>query len=155
MRRHISQSQPLGCRLNEGAEMEPSPRYGKAGTYQNVAAWTGVSTADPHRLILMMFDGALARVAAARGCMEHGRVAEKGQLVSRALAIVDELRSSLDIERGGTIAASLDDLYDYMSRRLVEANATNRLEILDEVTTLLRELRDAWVTVNAGAQHPA
>jgi len=134
--------------------MEPSPRYGKAGAYQNVVAWTSLSTADPHRLVLMMFDGALARVAAARGCMQYGRVAEKGPLISRALAIVDELRSSLDIERGGTIAAGLDDLYDYVSRRLVEANATNRLEILDEVTSLLRELRDAWVAVGGDA-HPA
>jgi flagellar protein FliS len=134
--------------------MEPSPRYGKASAYQNVAAWTSLSTADPHRLVLMMFDGALARVAAARGCMQHGRVGEKGPLISRALAIVDELRSSLDIERGGTIAANLDDLYDYMSRRLVEANATDRLEILDEVTTLLRELRDAWVAVSADAPQP-
>jgi len=97
---------------------------------------------------------ALARVAAARGCMQHGRVGEKGPLISRALAIVDELRSSLDIERGGTIAANLDDLYDYMSRRLVEANATDRLELLDEVTTLLRELRDAWVAVSADAPQP-
>ena len=134
--------------------MEPSPRYGKAGAYQNVAAWTSLSTADPHRLIQMMFDGALARVAPARGCMQYGRVAEKGPLVSRALAIVDELRGSLDLVRGGTIAASLDDLYDYMSRRLVEANATNRPEILDEVTTLLRELRDAWVAVSADAPQP-
>jgi flagellar secretion chaperone FliS len=135
--------------------MQPSMRSSKAGAYQSVAAWTSVTGGDPVHLVLMLFDGALARISAARGCMERGMTADKNQLLSRALAIVDELRASLDFERGGTIAASLDDLYDYMSRRLVEANATNRLEILDEVTTLLRELRDAWVTVNAGAQHPA
>ena len=58
-----------------------------------------------------------------------------------------QLRGSLDLVRGGAIAAHLDDLYDYMSRRLLEANATNRVELFEEVASLLRELRSAWSAV--------
>jgi flagellar secretion chaperone FliS len=135
--------------------MQPNARSGRASAYQSVAAWSSVTNDDPHRLTLMLYDGALDRIAAARGCMERGFVAEKGQLLTRALAIVGELKGSLDLVRGGAIAGHLDDLYDYMSRRLVEANASNRVEILDEVSSLLRELRLAWCAIGPTAANPS
>ena len=127
--------------------MDLGQRYGKAHAYQSVAAWGSVAEEEPQRLILKLYDGALGRIAAAKGCLENGLVTEKCQLVTRTLAILGELRGSLDLARGGEIAAHLDDLYDYMIRRLLEANATNRVELLDEVATLLRELRSAWSAV--------
>lgn len=127
--------------------MDLGQRYGKAHAYQSVAAWSSVADEEPQRLILRLYDGALERIAAARGCLEHGLLAEKCALVTRALAILGELRGSLDLVRGGAIAAHLDDLYDYMSRRLLEANATNRVELFEEVASLLRELRSAWSAV--------
>ncbi len=133
--------------------MESGLRYGKASAYQSVAAWSSVAEDDPQRLILMLYDGALERIAAARGCMGQGLVTEKSELISRALAIVGELRGTLDLVRGGTIAAHLDDLYEYVARRLVEANAGNRPELLDEASSLLRELRLAWSAIAAGAAH--
>jgi flagellar protein FliS len=127
--------------------MDANAAYGKAGAYQSVAAWSSVAETQPGRLIVMLYDGALERIAAARGCLERGQLGDKSQLITRALAIVGELRGSLDLIRGGTIAAHLDDLYEYVARRLVEANASNRVEVLDEVSSLLRELRVAWVAV--------
>jgi flagellar protein FliS len=134
--------------------METGLRYGKANAYQKVAAWSSVADEDPQRLILMLYDGALERIASARGCMSNGLVTEKIQLINRALAIVGELRGTLDLVRGGAIATHLDDLYEYIARRLVEANAGNRPELLDEVSSLLRELRSAWGALAPNTTRP-
>jgi flagellar protein FliS len=117
----------------------------RLATYRSVATHGGVASADPHRLTLMLMDGALERIAAAKGNLANGHIAEKCALLQRALEIVHELRGSLNLEAGGAIAANLDSLYDYMARQLVKANAENRVEILDEVTRLLTEIRSAWV----------
>jgi flagellar protein FliS len=132
--------------------MSSYPRGSTLGAYQSVAAHGGVAAADPHRLIVMLMDGALERIAKARGCMQHGMSGEKNNLLSAAVAIVDELRCSLDLKTGGTIAANLDDLYDYLCRQLVKANLSNRPETLDEVTHLLNEIRSAWITLPADAR---
>ena len=124
--------------------MDMGVRHGRAGAYKSVAAWSSVANDDPQRLILMLYDGALERIATARGCMQNGHVAEKSELLTRVIAIVGELRGSLDLVRGGAVAANLDDLYDYVTRRLIAGNAANDAEALDEVAGLLRELRDAW-----------
>ncbi len=112
--------------------------YGKIGTHSQAAY------ASPHRLIQMLMEGALDKIAVARGHMERGEVAEKGNAISWAISIIEGLRVSLDPEAGGEIAANLEALYDYMERRLVEANAQNDLAILDEVTGLLGQIKDAW-----------
>lgn len=128
--------------------------YSKAstlGAYQSVAAHGGVAAADPHRLIVMLMDGALERIAQARGCIQHG-AGDKNGLLSAAVAIIDELRCSLDLKTGGTIAANLDDLYDYLCRQLVKANLNSRVAILDEVTHLLNEIRSAWIALPAEAR---
>jgi flagellar protein FliS len=132
---------------NEEAAMGPGSAYSRAGAYQSVAAWSSVAEDEPQKLIVKLYDGALERIAAARGCIANGLVAEKCELLTRVLAIVGELRGSLDLVRGGDIAAHLDDLYDYVSRQLLLANATNRVDLLDEVSSLLRELRSAWTAV--------
>ena len=123
--------------------------HGRANAYQSVAAWSSVADEEPQRLIVRLYDGALERIAAARGCIGNGLVAEKCDLLTRAIAIVGELRGSLDLVRGGAVAAHLDDLYDYVTRRLLHANATGEIGALDEVTALLRELRAAWTAVAA------
>ena len=132
--------------------MNGHSRASTLGAYQSVAAHGGVAAADPHRLIVMLMDGALERIAQARGCMQHGATGDKNGLLSSAVAIVDELRCSLDLKAGGTIAANLEDLYDYICRQLVKANASNRVGILDEVTQLLNEIRLAWITLPAEAR---
>ncbi len=123
-----------------------------ARTYQQIGLETGVDSASPHRLVLMLFDGALSALADARQHMSAGNASAKGAAVSQAISIIGEgLRVSLDMERGGAIAAQLRDLYDYMTRRLVEANLNNSQEMLSEVSSLLCELRAAWVQIGVRA----
>ena len=107
--------------------MSAYPRAGNLAAYQTVATHGGVAASDPHGLIVMLLDGALERIAAARGFMANGMQAEKGRLIGRAVAIVDELRISLDGARGGELARNLEALYDYIGRQLMRANAENRV----------------------------
>jgi flagellar protein FliS len=129
-------------------------RSGGASAYQSVAAWTSVGVDDPRRLVVMLYDGALDRIQQARGCAEHGMAGEKSVAIGRAIAILDELRGSLDFEKGGPLAANLEDLYSYASRRLLAASATGDVRILDEVAALLRELREAWAAIAAATTTP-
>jgi flagellar protein FliS len=122
--------------------------YGRnLAAYNSVATHSGIADGDPHRLILMLLDGALERVAMARGCLQRGEIGQKAALLQRVMAIVGELRESLDLQRGGTLASNLHDLYDYVERQLLRANTENRGASLDEVTALLNEIRSAWAAV--------
>ena len=125
--------------------MAYSPNAGKLAAYRSAAAHSGVDAADPHRLVVMLMDGALERIAAASGMMKNGNGVEKAQLLHRAVAIIDELRNTLNMKEGGAIAVNLDSLYEYMCRRLMQANADNKAEWLDEVSRLLGEIRWAWL----------
>lgn len=121
--------------------------YGRAATvaaYQTAATHGRVAAANPHGLIMMLFDGALERIAKARGCIQHNAMEEKNRLLHSAVAIVDELRASLNFEAGGELARNLEDLYDYICRQLVIANLNSRIDKLDEVANLLGEIRAAW-----------
>jgi flagellar secretion chaperone FliS len=117
--------------------------------YQSAAAHGGVAASDPHRLIVMLMDGALERIATARGCMQRGETAEKARLLNRTVSIVAELRGSLDLSAGGQIAANLSELYDYMTRRLLMVITSNEIDVLDEVSRLLGEIRGAWTAIPA------
>ena len=120
-------------------------------TYAQVGVETGVASADPHRLILMLFDGALAAIATARLAMSRSEVAAKAQAVTKAIAIIDGgLKASLDVAAGGELATRLSELYDYMLKQLLVANLRNEAATLDEVTRLLNELRGAWAQIGSG-----
>lgn len=124
-----------------------------ANAYARVSLETGVTAASPHKLIVMLFDGALAAISNALQQMKDGNIAAKGQSVSKAIAIIDEgLRASLDKNMGGGIAANLDALYEYMSNRLLLANLQNRPEIFLEVHALLTELKTAWDAIGKQVQ---
>lgn len=132
--------------------MAATPHAAKLAAYSSTSAHGGVAAASPHKLIVMLIDGALERISTARGCLDRNELAEKTQLLNRAVSIIGELRGSLDMEKGGSIAANLSELYDYMCRRLLKANSENRREMLDEVNTLLHQIRSAWITIGAQAQ---
>jgi flagellar secretion chaperone FliS len=124
-----------------------------AHTYNAVHIETGVPSASPHALILMLFDGVIEAVGSARLCCEAGRVDEKNRLTSKALRILEEgLRASLDRAQGGQIAQRLDSLYDYMSRRLLSASLHNAAEEYAEVSRLLTELRYGWAGISEAAE---
>lgn len=112
--------------------------------YQNVNVHSQLHDASPHRLIQLLMEGGLNRLAQARGAMQRGQLAEKGQLIGKALDIIGGLREALDLEKGGEYAARLDALYAYMSRRLVEANRRNDQALLEEVAGLLRNIKEGW-----------
>lgn len=112
--------------------------------YQQVNTHAQVSEASPHRLIQMLLAGALDRIAQAQGAMARDQVELKGMLIGKAIDIVGGLREGLNLEAGGDLAANYDRLYDYMSRRLIEANRTNDARILDEVAGLLRDIKTGW-----------
>ncbi len=103
--------------------------------------------ASPCSSVLLM-NGALERIAQARRRMEasaaHPQLAEHSRLLHTATSIIAELRGGLDLGGGGVLAAHLDDLYDYLSRRLAAANRQSDPEILDQVADLLQEVRTAW-----------
>ncbi|MCB1849655.1 MAG: flagellar export chaperone FliS [Gammaproteobacteria bacterium] len=112
--------------------------------YNSISVTGGVEDASPHRLIQMLMEGALDKIATAKGHILHRDMAEKGRHISWAISIVGGLQNSLDMEAGGEISANLDNLYDYMIRRLVEAGVQNDPAILDEVSSLLLEVKSAW-----------
>ncbi|WP_028081957.1 flagellar export chaperone FliS [Solimonas soli] len=119
--------------------------------YQDASMSAVVADLPPARLTGMLFEGALARLAAARGAIERGDLAAKLPAVSGALAIIEHLRACLDHQAGGALARQLDALYDYALRRLVHANAGNDAAALDEVIAVLRPLREAWDAIGARA----
>ncbi|MDH3768329.1 MAG: flagellar export chaperone FliS [Gammaproteobacteria bacterium] len=112
--------------------------------YQQVSAHGGVAASDPHQLILLLMNGALDAIAVAKGHMRRREVAEKGTNISRAISIIDGLRGSLDHEIGGDLVVNLDELYRYMGQRLLQANIKDNADWLDEVSGLLREIKEAW-----------
>ena len=112
--------------------------------YQSVNTQAKAVDASPHRLIQMLMEGGLTRLAQARGAMERQQFALKGELIGKAIGIVGGLRGGLDLQQGGELAQNLDNLYDYMVRRLSEANVSNSIEPLDEVAGLLRDVKTGW-----------
>ena len=125
---------------------------GGANAYANVGVETGVIAASPHKLVIMLFDGALMAVTNAVQLIKIGNIAGKGQSISKAISIIDTgLRASLDKNVGGAIAINLDALYAYMSSRLLTANLNNDPAILQEVHGLLMELKTAWDAIGQQA----
>lgn len=112
-----------------------------------------VSTASPHRLIQMLFEGAIEKITKAKLFMKEGKVAEKGQYISWAISILDGLKMSLDVKTGGEVAQNLEALYDYMETQLVKANAENDEKYLDEVTSLIKSVKSAWDEIPADFQN--
>ncbi len=112
--------------------------------YNQVAVQTGVNDASPHRLIQMLLDAALEKIAKAKGFMVNKKIQAKGENIGLAISIIDVLRASLDMQAGGDISRNLESLYDYMSRRLTEANLKNDVVLLDEVANLLIPIKQAW-----------
>ncbi|GGC99205.1 flagellar export chaperone FliS [Halopseudomonas salina] len=124
--------------------------YAAMKQYQTVNVNAQVSEAAPHRLIQMLLEGGLQRIAQARGAMQFGNIPLKGELIGKSMGIVSGLRDALDLEKGGEVAANLDSLYAYMLQRLSMANLHNDPAMLDEVAALLRDVKEGWDGI---AQH--
>lgn len=122
--------------------------------YKNVSVESSVNGADPHKLILMLYQGALLAIASAKNQMQCKEFVAKGASISKAMMIIDEgLKSSLDMKVGGELPKNLAALYDYMNQRLLHANLNNDPTVLDEVSGLLSELKGAWEAIRPKVQN--
>ncbi len=127
-----------------------------ANAYAKVGLETGVVAASPHKLIVMLFEGAIVAINNAKTAMKAGQFEDKGKAITKAVLIVDEgMRGSLDKKAGGEIAANLDALYGYIIQCLMRANLRNDQALLDEALVLLTDLKSAWDAIGNAAPAPA
>jgi len=120
--------------------------------YAQVGVQTGVMSASPHKLIVMLYDGARSAIARAKFHLENGELEARGNAISKAINIIDNgLRAVLDHEAGGEISANLESLYEYMTRRLMLANLHSDADMLSEVDALLENLSSAWAAIDPAA----
>jgi flagellar protein FliS len=125
-----------------------SPGNFGANSYARVGLETSVNSASPHELVALLFQGARRAVRMGRMHMQNGNIAEKGKLLSHAILIIGGgLQQGLNLEQGGDLAQRLHALYDYMTRRLLEANLQNSPALLDEVDGLLATIEDGWTGI--------
>lgn len=132
--------------------MAAQPYAAKLAAYQSTSAHSNVAVSDPHKLIVLLLDGALERISMASGCIERGAIIDKAQLINRTVNIIGELRGSLDLKAGGDIARNLSALYEYMCVQLLKASMENKVVYLDEVAGLLRDIRSAWIAIPSQVQ---
>lgn len=112
--------------------------------YNKINIASSVEAADPHRLIQMLMHGALEKIAIAKGYLDRGDSANKGVHISWAISIIEGLRASLNMKEGGEVAENLENMYEYMIRRLLRANLENDIGLLDEVSSLMITIKSAW-----------
>ena len=123
--------------------------------YEDVGLETAVASANPHKLILMLFDGAKQAIANAKMGIEMNDIPKKGLAISKAIDIIlNGLRASINLEQGGKLSEDLYALYEYMGRRLLHANMHNDLAALQEVSTLLGEIHSAWQEIGHEVNTP-
>ena len=134
--------------------------------YQEIDVQSSLEDANPHQLIQMLLEGGLDRIAKAKGAVLRRDTAKKCHYITLAMNIINGLSGSLDLEAGGEIADNLAALYDYMARRLLEANVVSSprspdperaIPILDEVAALLTQIKSGWeaIATEAIAAAPA
>ena len=117
---------------------------GSMKAYKSVALDSQKTVAPPYRIVQMLLAGALERLAKARTAIEHKDYAQRGDLISSTMMIIDELRMSLDYEEGGDIAANLGNLYDFMMSELIAVNMNNDTAKLESTSRLLRDIKESW-----------
>ena len=130
--------------------------YTKSGiqAYAQVGVESAVLSASPHQLVVLLFDGALSAMKKAIILIEQGDIPGKGQAIRKAINIISNgLQSGLNHEVGGDLAANLDSLYDYMTRRLLQANLHNDINAINEVVELLNNIADAWKEIGPHSQN--
>ncbi|MDR1462965.1 MAG: flagellar export chaperone FliS [Azoarcus sp.] len=133
-----------------------SSRTNPARSYADIDRESDIATASPHRLIVLLFEGAETAINVARVHAEKGNIAERGASLSKAIDIISNgLKVSLDMRKGGELSARLSALYDYMVSRLLWANMKNDIAAMREVLTLLGEIHGAWSQIDPDKQKKA
>ncbi|NRB25137.1 flagellar export chaperone FliS [Shewanella sp.] len=122
-------------------------------SYRQVSVDSEIAVASPHRIIQMMFEGALQRIAQSRYAIEHTDPATKGINIGKAIGIINGLNNSLNMDAGGEIAANVSALYDFMLRRLSEANINNDVQALVDVSDMLKTIKEGWDAIPEAQHH--
>lgn len=118
--------------------------------YREVGVQSGVLSASPHQLVLMLFDGFLECIAQARGAIASHNIEQKCKAISRGVRILDEgLKASLNLQQGGQLASDLNALYGYITMRLTQANISNDTAALEECARLIEPVRSAWIAIGS------
>ncbi len=126
-----------------------NPMRGSIKSYQKVSIDSEIAVASPHRIIQMMFDGALLRLAQSRYAIENHDLQAKGVAINKAIGIINGLNNSLNMDVKDSVASNLSDLYDFMLRRISEANVNNDVLAIDDVTNILRTIKEGWDAIPA------
>ncbi|QOL27077.1 flagellar export chaperone FliS [Thalassotalea sp. LPB0316] len=116
----------------------------KLNRYKNDALKTQLASADPYQVIQMLMAGAIDNLNLAKASIERNEKENKSHFLSKAGAIITSLAHCLDHEAGGEVSQNLEALYVYMSERLIEANVENNGEMVEEVMSLLKEIKSGW-----------
>ncbi|MDJ0751488.1 MAG: flagellar export chaperone FliS [Woeseiaceae bacterium] len=124
--------------------MYPASGENALQLYQQIGTRNAIGESSPHRLIQMMMEHALSKMNFARGFIERGQIADKGKAIGDAIGVINGLQASLNHKADQRMAENFDALYAYMMRRLLQANLHNDVAIIDEVTVLMSELKEAW-----------
>ncbi|MDJ0776697.1 MAG: flagellar export chaperone FliS [Gammaproteobacteria bacterium] len=129
----------------------PNLAFKAVSQYQS-ADHSAIAYADPHELILRLMNGAIERIAQARGALSRGDTAAKAEFISKAVQIIGGLEGCVDHQQGGELAGNLTALYQYMGLTLAEANLNDDIAKLNEVSGLLGEIRSAWAQISQPEQ---
>ena len=126
---------------------------GSMQSYRKVFVESDLSVASPHRIIQMLFAGALERLAQAKCAIEQGDIAKRGLLIGKAIGIVSGLNGSLNIDAEGDVATNLTRLYDFMIQKMSEANINNDTQAIDEVVVILKTIKEGWDAIPIDKHH--
>lgn len=126
---------------------------GSIKSYRKVSLDSEIAVASPHRIIQMMFDGALLRLAQSRYAIENNDVASKGVFINKAIGIINGLNSSLNMDDKDSVANNLSELYDFMLRRISEANVNNDASAIDDVIAIIKTIKEGWDAIPKEMHH--
>ena len=120
--------------------------------YKKIEVQSAIHGASPHRLIQVLMSGAIDRLTQAKAAYQVNNIEQKGVQLGKAISIIAGLQSSLDQEQAQDITENLDKLYDYMQRRLLDANLKNDMDMIDEVVGLLGQVKSSWDAIDPVAR---
>lgn len=123
-----------------------------AAQYKRINNESGIDNASPHRLIQMLMTGAMDCLVQAKSAIERGEIETKGVLLGKATGIIAGLQGSLERDKAPELVDNLERLYDYMQRRLFEANVNNNQALVQEVMDLMRTVKTGWDEIDPAAQ---
>jgi len=129
--------------------------YKAINAYKKDSLKQQLTNADPHKITLMLMSGAIDRLAFAKGCIERKDLSGKSQYLSKTTAILINLRDTIEMKTNPEFSQNLYALYDYMLDKIGEANITNTIDPLHEVSELLTPIRDAWAQIPDAAKQVA